>query len=64
MIVVFLRPVKRAEFAINIADIGVIDVAVHDIGDHFAPASVIGILFGQIAAMIRQRAKFLQRQAV
>src|SRR2546430_1221171 len=33
MIRIFFRAIKRAEFAINVADIGVVDVAIDDVGD-------------------------------
>src|ERR1051325_10831604 len=39
MIFVALRPVKRAELAINVADVRVIDVAVGDVSHDLASAS-------------------------
>src|SRR6476661_2414157 len=36
MVRVFFRAIKRAELAVNVADIGVIDVAIDDVGDDLA----------------------------
>ena len=63
-VVVLFRPVKRAEFAIDVADVGVIDVAVNDVGDDVVAASVEILRLGQLAAAVGERAEFLQRQMI
>ena len=37
MIIIFFRAIKRAELAIDVADVGVVDVAIDDVGDDLAP---------------------------
>ena len=61
-VVFFLRPVERAELAIDIADVRVVDVAVDDVGDDFVAATFVGAGLGQLPTAIGQRAEFLQRQ--
>src|SRR6185436_2437416 len=41
-IIVLLGPVKRAEFAINVANVGVIDIAIDDIGDDLVTTILVG----------------------
>ena len=64
MIFVAFSAVKCAKFAVNVANIRVIDVAIDDIGHDLAAASVVAFRFGQIAPRICQRAQFLQRKAI
>jgi hypothetical protein len=42
MIVVFFGAIKSAELAIDVADVGVIDVAVDDVGDDLVAPPVVG----------------------
>ena len=63
-IVILLRAVKRAEFAINIANIGVIDIAVHVVGDDLIAAIIISRGLRELAATVGERAEFLQRQNI
>src|SRR5208282_1770355 len=63
-IVVLFHTVERAELAIDIADVGVIDVAVNDVGDDFVAATVEIIRLGQLTAAVGQRAEFLERQMI
>ena len=37
---ILLRPVKRAELAVDVADVGIVDVAVDDVGDDLVAAPV------------------------
>ncbi len=60
----FVRPVKRAELAIHIANVGVIDVAVRNVGHDLAPASAVTFFLGEISPHIGQRAQFFQRQRI
>ena len=61
---VLFRAVKGAEFAIDVADVGIIDVAVNDVGDDLVAASLVGGGAGQLAAAMGQHPQFLQREAV
>ena len=40
-IVVLFHAIKRAELAIDVADVGVIDVAIDDVGDDLVAAAVV-----------------------
>ena len=62
MVVVLLGAIKRAELAIDVADVGVIDVAIDDISHDLAPAAVVVFLLRQIAPRIGQR-PHIQRAA-
>ena len=64
MIVVPLGPIKRAELAVNVADIGVIDVAIDDVGDDVAAPVPIMLRFREVAPRVGQRAEFRERPAV
>jgi hypothetical protein len=64
MIVVFFGPIKRAKLAINVADIGVVNVAINDVSDNLASLSVIGARFRQITPCIGEDPKILQGPAV
>ena len=59
-VVVLLCAIKRAELAIHIANIGVIDVAIHVIGDNLVAASGEILRLRKLAAAVGQRAKFFQ----
>ena len=63
-IVVFLRAIKGAELAIDIADVRVIDVAVDVVSNDFVAMAVVGGGLGEPAAAVGERAKLLQRQGV
>src|ERR1035438_8349649 len=52
------------EFAIDVADVGVIDVAVNDVGDDVVAAPVEILCLGELAAAVGERAEFLQRQMI
>ena len=60
---VLFRAIKGAEFAIDIADIGIIDIAINNVGDDLVAAAVVGVGAGQLAAAVGQRAQFLEGQA-
>jgi hypothetical protein len=64
MVGVFLRAVEGAEFAIDVADVGVIDIAVDDVGDDAGAAAGVGVALDLVAAAIGELAEFLERQAV
>ena len=64
MIFITLSAVKRAEFAVHVANVRVIDVSIDNVGHNLAAVPVVAVRFGQIAPRICQRAQFLQRQPV
>ena len=64
MIFIALSAVKRAELAVNVANICVIDVAIDNIRHNLAATSVVALLFGQIAPRICQRAQFLEGKTI
>ena len=51
---IFLGSIKRAEFAVDVADIRVVDVSIHDIGNHLLSLASVIIPFGQISPHISQ----------
>jgi hypothetical protein len=61
---VVFRAVKGAEFAIDVAHIGIIDIAINDVGDDLVAAAVVGLGAGQLAAAIGQRPQLLEGQAI
>ena len=63
-IIVLFHAVKGAELAINIANIGVIDVAVDVVSDDFIAATVIGGRLGELAAAVGERAEFFEGQTI
>ena len=63
-IVVLFHAVKRAELAIDVADVRVIDVAVNDVGDDVVAATVEILRLGELAAAVGERAEFFQRQMI
>jgi hypothetical protein len=64
MVRVLLRPVKRAELAVNVADVRVIDVPIDDVRDDSLAVTIEPRPGREIAPMIRERAEFVQRQLV
>src|ERR1051325_2907609 len=54
MIFIALGAIKRAELAINVADIRVIDVAIDDVSHDLAAAIAIAFGLCQIAARVRK----------
>ena len=61
---VLLGAVERAELAIDVADVRVVDVAVNDVGDDLVAAAVVGAGLGELAAAVGQRAEFFERQVI
>ena len=64
MIFVAFGPIKRAEFAINVADVCVIDVAIDDVGHNLASAAAVTVRLCQIAPRIGKRSQLFQRPAI
>ena len=55
MIVVALGAVERAELAVHVADVRVVDVAVDDVGDDLVALAIVGGGLGLVAAGIGER---------
>src|SRR5437660_423768 len=64
MVFVFFRSVKRAELAVNIANVRVIDVAIDNVGHNLAPMAVVTFSFCQIASRLRQCAELFQGHSI
>ena len=64
MIFVFFRSIKCTEFAVNIADIRVIDISIDNVSDNLAAAAFVQFLFDQIAPRIRKDPEFLKRPPI
>ena len=60
MVRVFFRAIKRAELAVNVADIGVIDVAIDDVSHDLAPAISVARRFRQVPPRVGQLPQFRQ----
>jgi len=63
-IVVLLHAIKRAELAIDIADVRVIHIAVDDVGDDVVAAAGEILRLRQLPATIRERAELFERQLI
>ena len=61
-VVLLLGAVERTELAVNVADIGVVDVAVNDVGDDVIASVVVGMCLGELATSVGERAEFFQRE--
>ena len=57
---IFLTPPEGAELAVDVANVGVIDVAVHDVGHGLRPAPAQRTTTGQPTTTIRQSAQLRQ----
>ena len=64
MIVIFLRAIKRAELAIDVADVRVIDVAIDDVGDDLVAAAVVTRPFARSRRALASAPKLLERPSV
>jgi hypothetical protein len=64
VVIVFFGPVESAEFAVNIANIGVVDVAVHNVGDDVIALAGVGAGFGDFAPAVGQSSHFLKGEFV
>src|ERR1043165_6484768 len=63
-VVVFFGAIEGAEFAIDVADVGVVDVAIDDVGGDFVAAAIEVAGFGELAAAIGEGAEFFERQVI
>ena len=60
-IVVLLSAVKRTKLAVNVADVGVVDVAINNVRDDLSASTTVGCRARQLPAAVRQRTQFFQR---
>lgn len=63
-IIIFLDAIEGAELAIDVADVGVIDVAIDDVGGDLVAAAVEVGGFGELAAMVGEGAEFFEGEVV
>src|SRR5882672_3446359 len=61
-VLVSFHAIEGAEFAINVANVGVIDVAINDVSDDFVSAAVVSLGLGELPAPIGKAAQFIERQ--
>ena len=61
-VIVLLDAVEGAEFAIDVADVGVIDVAIDDVSGDLVAAAIVSVFLGELAAVIGEGAEFLEGQ--
>ena len=61
---IFLSPPEGAKLAVDVANVGVIDVAIHDVGHGLRPTPSQRTTPGQPTTTIRQRAQLRQGQRV
>src|SRR6516164_1257242 len=61
---IFFGPIKRTKFAINVADVGVVNVAINDICHDFVSATPKGVRLRHLTPAIRKLPQFIQGQAV
>ena len=64
MILIALRPIKRAEFAVNVADIGIVNIAIDDVSHDLAAPSAVTFRFCQIASGSSKHTEFLELPAI
>lgn len=60
MIIVFFGAVECTELAVDVADIGVVDVSIDDIGDHPVAPAIVSSGFGDPTPRIGERAEHFQ----
>src|SRR5437016_4306277 len=63
-IIVLFGAIKGAKLAIDVADVGIIDIAIHDVSDDVVPMPIVSGGFGQLTPAIGQRAELFKRQMI
>ena len=63
-VVVLFHAIEGAKLAIDVANVGVIDIAINDVGNKVVAAPVEILRLGELAATVGERAEFLQRQLI
>ena len=64
MILILLGAIEGAELAIDIANVGIINIPIDDIGHDFRSVTTIAFCFGPMPSAVRQRPKFLERPPI
>src|SRR4029078_6244138 len=64
MILILLRSIKRAELAVNVANVCIVDVSIDNVGDDLSSASGITFRLCQIAPRIGKRSPLFERPAI
>ena len=60
MIFILLRPIEGAKFAVNVTDVGIINIPIDDIGHDFRSATTVAFCFCQMPSTVREGAKFIE----
>jgi hypothetical protein len=63
-IIILFSPIESAEFAINVTNIGVVDVTVHNVSDNLVSSAFIIRAFGDLPSAICQCAQFFHGQRI
>ena len=63
-VVILLGAIERAELAIDVADVRVVDVAIHVVGDDPITTPGVSLGLGKLPAMIRESAEFFEREGI
>jgi len=61
---ILFRPPESAKLAVDVADVGVVDVPIHDVGHRDRPATVVTGGPQELASSIRQGPQFFQGQGI
>jgi hypothetical protein len=64
MIFVAFRPIKCAKFAVNVADVCVVDVPIDDVSHDLASTSAVTFRLCQVPSRISKRAQLFQRPPI
>ena len=59
-----LGTIKCAELAIDVADVGVVYVAIDDVGDDFVAAAVVRVRPGELTTAVGEDTEFFQWQLI
>ena len=61
---VCLRAVEGAELAIDVADVGVVNIPIDDVGDDLVALPVVSFRLGEFTPTMGQRAEFFEREGM
>ena len=64
VILITLRSIKGAELTINVAYVGVVDVAINDVGHDLVTASAVIFFLREIAPRVSQRTEISEWPAI
>src|SRR3989442_1846884 len=63
-VVVAFHPVEGAEFAVNVANVRVIDVPVDNVSYDLIPPPLVRVAFGEVTSAVSESAEFFERQLI